>query len=86
MSPSAEGEQLRLIEARVHELERQLARQQQTERWLHARDTATRALVSSSSLAEAAPALVEGICRAMGWPVGSDALILCRFEHFAPFR
>jgi len=59
------------LEQRIAELERQLAEQQRTEQRLHTRDAATRALVSSSSLADAAPRLLQGICEAMGWPMGA---------------
>ena len=48
-----------------------LREQQRAERRLRTRDAATRALVSASSLAEAAPELLRGICEVMGWQLGA---------------
>src|SRR5688572_18624131 len=52
---------------KIAELEQRLAEQQRVERRVRARDGATRALVSSSSLDEAAPRLLHAVCEAMGW-------------------
>src|SRR5215218_4460812 len=60
MSPS-------FMHDKIAELEQRLAEQQRIERRVRARDGATRALVSSSSLDEAAPKLLHAVCEAMGW-------------------
>ena len=56
---------------RLAKLEGQLVEYQRAERRLKARDAATRILVSSSSLAQAAPSVLEGICNAMQWKFGA---------------
>jgi len=75
MNPASDDpaitEHVRLLQEKVRELEQQMAQQKRTEQRLRARDMATRALVSSSSLGEVAPKLVEGVCQAMRWPVGA---------------
>jgi two-component system, sensor histidine kinase and response regulator len=60
MSPS-------FMQDKIAELEQRLAEQQRIERRVRARDGATRALVSSASLDEAAPRLLHAVCEAMGW-------------------
>jgi PAS domain S-box-containing protein len=64
MSPTSRDEQ-------IAKLEQQLVEHQLAERRLRARDAATRILVSSSSLGEAAPLLLEGLCGAMEWQFGA---------------
>src|SRR5690349_13331087 len=64
MSPASGDDQ-------IAKLERQLVEHQYAERRLRARDAATRILVSSSSLAQAAPLVLEGICNAMEWQFGA---------------
>jgi len=59
------------LNQRIAELERQLIEHRRAEQRLRARDAATRALVSSSSLAEGAPILLRGVCEAMGWQLGA---------------
>ena len=61
----------RLLRSRIAELERQLAEHQRAEQRLQARDAATRALVTLSSLADAAPVLLQGVCEAMNWQFGA---------------
>ncbi|MBZ5576964.1 MAG: response regulator [Acidobacteriia bacterium] len=63
----APAEQVRLLQEKIAALETQLLEHQRTEQRLQARDAATRALVTAASLTEAAPALVQGVCEAMGW-------------------
>src|SRR6185436_2605297 len=64
-------EQVRLLQEKISELERRLAEQQRAERRVQTRDAATRALASSSSLADAAPKLLQAICEAMRWQMGA---------------
>src|SRR5207249_283644 len=67
----APDQQVRFLREKISELERRLAEQQRAERRVHTRDSATRALVSSASLADAAPRLLEAICEAMRWQMGA---------------
>src|SRR6266568_5089339 len=67
----APDQQLRLLREKISELERRLAEQQRSERRVRTRDAATRALVSSPSLADAAPRLLQAICEAMRWQMGA---------------
>jgi PAS domain S-box-containing protein len=55
----------------IADLERRLKEAQRNEQRVRARDGATRALVSSSSLQEAAPRLLHAVCEAMGWQFGA---------------
>ena len=59
------------LQKQIAELERRLEEQQRVERRVRARDGATRALVTSSSLEEAAPRLLAEVCEAMGWRFGA---------------
>src|SRR5688572_19619071 len=59
------------LHERIAELELRLAQHQRAEQRLQARDAAASALVVSSSLADAAPRLLEGIGQALGWQQGA---------------
>jgi two-component system sensor histidine kinase/response regulator len=59
------------LRKRVDELEHQVAAHRRTEQRLQARDAATSVLLASSSFAEAAPRLLQGIGEALGWQQGA---------------
>src|SRR5258705_6476486 len=69
--PAEDPAELEQLGGKIAELEGRLAEQQRVEQRVHARDAATTALVTSSSLTEAAPRLLQGIGEALGWQQGA---------------
>jgi PAS domain S-box-containing protein len=70
MGPSTDNDEIRILQKRIAKLETRLDEQRRAEQRLQARDAATTVLVSSTSLAEAAPRLLQGIGEALGWRQG----------------
>jgi PAS domain S-box-containing protein len=64
-------DQLRHLEDQILDLQRRLSAHQRAEQRLNARDAATRALVTSSSLSEAAPQLLQAVCDCLDWQLGA---------------
>ena len=64
-------DQLRHLEDQILDLQRRLSAHQRAEQRLNARDAATRSLVTSASLAEAAPQLLQAVCDCLDWQLGA---------------
>jgi two-component system sensor histidine kinase/response regulator len=66
-----ETDQVRLLQERIAELERSAAEHRRAKQQLAARDAAASVLVTSPSLADAAPRLLQGIGESLGWQQGA---------------
>jgi len=71
MEPPGDSEEVRALKQTIASLEKRVSESRRAERRLAVRDAITRALAESSSLAQAAPCILQAVCETLEWQMGA---------------